>query len=176
MNEHYELVLPEHNGIQPRFGGLKCQHAKIETALRDLRADLASRKSTDVHVHQRLDLPTLDMQMDRTRLQQFGLSAFNVGQNVLVSLSGSSQTAPAFWLNPQNGVVYNIAVQTPQYRIDSLDAIYTTRSKVVAGGGGGAAQIPPGLKADTRCAPAADASPATASSIPFVRFPTLWLH
>ena len=70
-----------------------------------------------------MDGPALDLQMDRTRLQQLGLSAFNVGQNVLLSLSGSSQTAPAFWLNPQNGVVYNIAVQTPQYRVDSLDAL-----------------------------------------------------
>ena len=61
--------------------------------------------------------------MDRSRLQQLGLTAQNVGQNVLISLSGSSQTAPAFWLNPQNGVVYNIAVQTPQYRVDSLDAL-----------------------------------------------------
>jgi multidrug efflux pump subunit AcrB len=42
---------------------------------------------------------------------------------VLLSLSGSSQTAPAFWLNPQNGVVYNIAVQTPQYRVDTLDSL-----------------------------------------------------
>jgi multidrug efflux pump subunit AcrB len=79
--------------------------------------------AVDAHVHQRMDSPTLDLQMDRTRLQQLGLTAFNVGQNVLVSLSGSSQTAPAFWLNPQNGVVYNIAVQTPQYRVDSLDAL-----------------------------------------------------
>ena len=79
--------------------------------------------AVDVHIHQRLDNPTVDLQMDRTRLQQVGLTAFNVGQNVLVSLSGSSQTAPAFWLNPQNGVVYNIAVQTPQYRVDSLDAL-----------------------------------------------------
>ena len=79
--------------------------------------------AVDAHVHQRLDGPSLDMQMDRTRLQQFGLSAFNVGQNVLVALSGSSQTSPAFWLNPQNGVVYNIVVQTPQYRVDSLDAL-----------------------------------------------------
>ena len=71
---------------------------------------------------------------DRTRLQQLGLSAFNVGQNVLVSLSGSSQTAPAFWLNPQNGVVYNITVQTPQYKVDSLDALLNTP---VTGGGGG---------------------------------------
>ncbi len=79
--------------------------------------------AVDAHVHQRLDGPSLDMQMDRTRLQQYGLSAANVGQNVLVALSGSSQTAPAFWLNPQNGVVYNVAVQSPQYQVDSLDAL-----------------------------------------------------
>lgn len=79
--------------------------------------------AVDVHVHQRLDNPAVDLTMDRTRLQQVGLTAFNVGQNVLVSLSGSFQTAPAFWLNPQNGVVYQIAVQTPQYRVDSLDAL-----------------------------------------------------
>lgn len=79
--------------------------------------------AVDAHVHQRLDAPALNLQMDRSRLQQVGLTAANVGQNVLISLSGSSQTAPAFWLNPQNGVVYNIAVQTPQYQIDSLDAL-----------------------------------------------------
>jgi len=79
--------------------------------------------AVDAHVHQRLNLPALNLQMDRSRLQQLGLSAANVGQNVLISLSGSSQTAPAFWLNPQNGVVYSIAVQTPQYQIDSLDAL-----------------------------------------------------
>jgi multidrug efflux pump subunit AcrB len=79
--------------------------------------------AVDAHVHQRLNAPAVNLQMDRTRLQQVGLSAANVGQNVLISLSGSSQTAPAFWLNPQNGVVYNIAVQTPQYNVDSLDAL-----------------------------------------------------
>jgi multidrug efflux pump subunit AcrB len=93
-----------------------------------LAADLVKRikqipGAVDAHVHQRLDAPAVNLQMDRTRLQQMGLSAQNVGQNVLVSLSGSSQTAPAFWLNPANGVVYQIAVQAPQYRVDSLDAL-----------------------------------------------------
>jgi multidrug efflux pump subunit AcrB len=102
--------------------------------------------AVDAHVHQRLDAPTVDMQMDRTRLQQFGLSAFNVGQNVLVSLSGSSQTQPAFWLNPQNGIVYNIAVQTPQYKIDSLDALLNmpvagTGNAAAAAGGSGGTQL-----------------------------------
>jgi len=94
--------------------------------------------AVDAHVHQRLDGPGLNLQMDRTRLQQFGLTASNVGQNVLIALSGSSQTAPAFWLNPQNGVVYNIAVQSPQYSVDSLDSLLNipvgTGTSAAAGG------------------------------------------
>ena len=91
--------------------------------------------AVDAHVHQRLNQPAVNLQMDRTRLQQLGLTAANVGQNVLISLSGSSQTAPAFWLNPQNGVVYSIAVQAPQYNVDSLDALLNM--PVGAGGGAG---------------------------------------
>jgi CzcA family heavy metal efflux pump len=94
--------------------------------------------AVDAHVHQRLDGPSLSLQMDRTRLQQYGLTASNVGQNVLIALSGSSQTAPAFWLNPQNGVVYSIAVQSPQYKVDSLDALLN----IPVGTATGAAQTP----------------------------------
>ncbi|HEX2827520.1 MAG TPA: efflux RND transporter permease subunit [Burkholderiales bacterium] len=79
--------------------------------------------AVDVHVHQRLDNPAVDLQMDRSRLQQVGLTAFNVGQNVLVTLAGSAQTAPAFWLNPQNGIVYSVQVSTPQYQVNSLDSL-----------------------------------------------------
>jgi multidrug efflux pump subunit AcrB len=96
--------------------------------------------AVDAHVHQRLDNPTVDLQVDRSRLQQLGLSASNVGQNLLIALSGSSQTAPAFWLNPQNGVVYNVAVQAPQYRVDSLDALLNI--PVAASQGGAAANAP----------------------------------
>ncbi len=79
--------------------------------------------AVDVHVHQRLDNPAIDLRMDRARLQQVGMTAFNVGQNVLISLSGSAQTAPAFWLNPANGVVYSVQMSAPQYSIDSLDGL-----------------------------------------------------
>ena len=82
--------------------------------------------AVDVHIQQRIDQPTKRLVMDRAQLQQLGLSPTNVAQDMLVSLSGSFQTAPAFWLNPANGVVYNIAVQTPQYRVDSLDALMRT--------------------------------------------------
>jgi multidrug efflux pump subunit AcrB len=95
--------------------------------------------AVDTHVHQRMDLPAIDLQMDRTRLQQLGLTAFNVGQNVLISLSGSSQTSPAFWLNPQSGIVYQIQVQAPQYRVDSLDSLM---NMPVAGTGNAGAGSP----------------------------------
>jgi multidrug efflux pump subunit AcrB len=79
-----------------------------------------------VHVHQAFDLPTLKLDLDRARVQSVGLSARDVAQNVLVSLSSSFQTAPSFWVDPSNGVSYSVAVQTPQYRIDSLQALENT--------------------------------------------------
>ncbi|HUO54268.1 MAG TPA: efflux RND transporter permease subunit [Rhodoblastus sp.] len=77
--------------------------------------------AVDVHILQRLDQPNKRLVMDRVRLQQVGLNAISVGQNVLISLSGSSQTSPTFWLSPKNGVSYNITAQTPQYNIGSVD-------------------------------------------------------
>ncbi len=79
--------------------------------------------ATDVHVQQLLSLPTLRMDIDRNRVTQVGLTARDVAQSVLVSLSGSFQTAPNFWLNPRNGVTYQMAVQTPQYRITDLQDV-----------------------------------------------------
>jgi len=82
--------------------------------------------AVDAHIQQRLDEPAVGLQIDRTKVQQLGMSASDVANNVLLSLSGSSQTQPAFWLNPANGIVYNIAVQSPQYRVDSVDALLRT--------------------------------------------------
>jgi multidrug efflux pump subunit AcrB len=82
--------------------------------------------AADVHVQQMLDLPTLRMDMDRIRITQVGLNARDVAQSVLVSLSGSFQTAPNFWLNTSNGVTYQVAVQSPQYRILSLQDLMNT--------------------------------------------------
>ncbi len=77
--------------------------------------------AVDAHVHQKLNAPGIALEMDRSRLQQMGLNAQNVGQNVLIALSGSSQTSPAFWLNPKNGVVYSIVIQNPQYSFQSIN-------------------------------------------------------
>ena len=86
--------------------------------------------AVDVHILQKLNQPTLALTMDRTHIKQLGLNPVDLAQNLLVSLSGSFQTAPAFWLNPLNGVVYNIAVQTPQYQIADMDSLLRTPVKV----------------------------------------------
>jgi len=76
--------------------------------------------AADVHVQQLLSSPTLHLDIDRTRVTQVGLTTRDVAQSVLVSLSGSFQTAPNFWLNPRNAVTYQVAVQAPQYRMTSM--------------------------------------------------------
>ncbi len=76
--------------------------------------------TADVHVQQLLSLPTLHMDIERTRVTQVGLTARDVAQSALVSLSGSFQTSPNFWLNPKNEVTYQVAVQSPQYRLTNL--------------------------------------------------------
>ncbi len=76
--------------------------------------------AADVHVQQLLSDPTLHMDIERTRVTQVGLTARDVAQSLLVTLSGSFQTSPNFWLNPRNEVTYQIAVQAPQYRMTNL--------------------------------------------------------
>ncbi|WP_321872462.1 efflux RND transporter permease subunit [Burkholderia ubonensis] len=82
--------------------------------------------AVDAHVLQRNDQPTLVADMDRTRMQQLNLSAQNVAQNMLISLSGSAQTTPSFWVNPKTGVQYPLAIQTPQYDIGSVGDLLGT--------------------------------------------------
>ncbi|HZP23726.1 MAG TPA: efflux RND transporter permease subunit, partial [Terriglobales bacterium] len=82
--------------------------------------------TADVHVQQLLDLPTLHLDIERTRMAQVGMNARDVAESVLVSLSGSFATSPNFWLNPSNGVSYQVAVQSPQYRITSIQDLMNT--------------------------------------------------
>ncbi len=89
--------------------------------------------AVDVHILQRLDLPTLRLEMDRTRLQQVNLTAATVAEDVLISLSGSSQTSPAFWLSPKNFVSYNVTAQTPQYHMNNVDDLL--RTPITSGSG-----------------------------------------
>ncbi len=77
----------------------------------------------DLRVHQEFNQPELRVDVDRTRAAEVGFTQRDVANNLLISLSGSGQTTPTFWLNPATGVTYAVATQTPQYRQDSLAAL-----------------------------------------------------
>ena len=76
--------------------------------------------ATDLRIQQPFDEPYLRMRVERTKAEQLGFTAHDIAQNLLVSLSGSFQTSPTFWVDPKNHVSYQIATQTPQYRTDTL--------------------------------------------------------
>ncbi len=82
--------------------------------------------AADVHIHQVVDYPSINLDVDRAKAGQLGLSQRDVANSVMISLSGSGMIAPTQWLNWVNGVNYNVSVQTPQYRIDNLDALMRT--------------------------------------------------
>ncbi len=74
----------------------------------------------DLRIQQPFNYPKLHLDVDRTRAGEVGFTQRDVAQNLLIALSGSFQTAPAFWLDPRTGVSYSIATQTPQYQVGSL--------------------------------------------------------
>ncbi|MGH9712376.1 MAG: efflux RND transporter permease subunit [Candidatus Acidiferrales bacterium] len=79
--------------------------------------------TSDLRIQQPFNQPKLHIDVDRTKAQEIGYTQRDVAQNLLISLSGSFQTAPTFWLDPKTGVSYNIATQTPQYRVDTLQGL-----------------------------------------------------
>ncbi len=82
--------------------------------------------AADVHLQQIVDGPTLNIDVDRTRAEQIGLTQQQVSQSLLVSLAGTGLSSPSYFLNQQNGVVYSVVTQTPQYRLDSPAALLNT--------------------------------------------------
>jgi multidrug efflux pump subunit AcrB len=100
----------------------------------------------DVRIQQSRQAPVFDVAIDRTRAQQVGVTTRDVTNSLVVNLAGSSQVAPTFWLNPQNGVSYPIVMQTPQYRLDSLAAL----ANLPVGNAGGTPQVLGGLADFTR--------------------------
>ncbi len=77
----------------------------------------------DVRLQEPNDYPVLNLTVDRTKAQQGGFTERDIGTSVLNILSGSTQLSPQFFLNTKNGVVYNIVAMTPQYKVDSLQAL-----------------------------------------------------
>jgi CzcA family heavy metal efflux pump len=82
--------------------------------------------AVDVHIHQQVTYPTMQVNVDRSKARQVGLTQQDVANSMLISLTGTGQTAPNQWLNPLNGVNYQVVVQTPIYRNDTLQALART--------------------------------------------------
>jgi len=81
------------------------------------------RGLVDARIQQPGDEPTINVNVDRTKAMQAGLTQRDVAQNLLIALSGSSQTTPNFWLDPKNGVSYPLMAEVPQYDIHSLQTL-----------------------------------------------------
>jgi multidrug efflux pump subunit AcrB len=82
--------------------------------------------AVDLHVHQSGDYPQFNVNVDRSKAQLLGLTEQAVATNMLVSLSGSFQTAPSFWIDPKTGTQYQVAAQTPQSRMETLNDLGNT--------------------------------------------------
>lgn len=94
--------------------------------------------AVDLRIQQAFNYPELKVHVDRSKAALLGLTQSDIATNLLVSLSGSFQTSPTFWVDPRTGVQYSIATQTPQYRLTSLQALLNTP---LTTGKGGAAHL-----------------------------------
>jgi len=99
-----------------------------QTKNREIASELAARirevpGAVDVRVQQPGDLPKLEFTIDRTRASEMGLVERDVANSVLLSLSGSGQVQPVYWMNPKNGIQYLVNIRVPEHRIDSLSAL-----------------------------------------------------
>jgi multidrug efflux pump subunit AcrB len=110
--------LPAPLDIQVIGNNLEANHEYAEMLLQELKYVPGT---ADMHIQQPFNQPRLFVDVDRSRAQDIGLTQRDVAGSLLIALSGSFQTAPTFWLNPKNGVSYNIATQTPQYALDTLN-------------------------------------------------------
>jgi len=101
----------------------------------------------DLRIQQPLNYPRLHIDVDRTKASEVGLTQRDVASNLLLSLSGSGQVQPTFWLDPATGVSYSVDVMSPQYRVDSFSDL---QNIPVTGGGHSAPQILAGLASFSR--------------------------
>ena len=131
VNEILNFGLPAPIDIQISGRQFQQNYEFAEKIKRDVTAVPGA---ADVHINQVIYSPELHVNVDRSRAQTIGLSESNVANSMLYALSGSGQATPNYWLNPQNGVNYSVVVQTPQTRMDSIDAL---KSIPVTSGVGG---------------------------------------
>jgi multidrug efflux pump subunit AcrB len=110
--------------IDVRTVGYDKNNLSVARALRQRLAAIPG--IVDAHLQQEVDAPAFYAQIDRTRAAQLGLNASTVATNINVSLSSSEQVSPNFWTDPTSGIPYYLAVQTPEYKVNSLNALGNT--------------------------------------------------
>src|SRR6202030_928156 len=119
-NQTLNFGLPAPIDVQVRGKNAGASY-QIAAQLRDKIKNIPG--AADVFVQQEVNTPEIDVNVDRLKAQQFGLTQRDVVSNVLLALSGSGQVAPNYWLDPQTGVQYPVVVQIPQYRLDNLGSL-----------------------------------------------------
>jgi multidrug efflux pump subunit AcrB len=113
--------------IDVMVSGPNANHdANLAIARDMLRKIRAVPGASDVRLAQVPDAPDVRVNVDRTMANQVGVTQQQVANDLLVSLSGTAQLAPNFWINPKNGIQYNVLVQTPQYRMDNMSDLTNT--------------------------------------------------
>jgi multidrug efflux pump subunit AcrB len=133
--------LPSPLDIQVSGPNVKANRDFMKTLLQKVSGIAGA---ADLHIQQAYDYPQIDVDVDRSKAQLLGLTEQNVASNMLISLSGSFQTSPSFWIDPTTGTQYNVVSQTPQYSLASLNDLANTPlslSSGAAGGSGGTSQI-----------------------------------
>ncbi|MDP9149912.1 MAG: efflux RND transporter permease subunit [Myxococcota bacterium] len=127
--------------IDVQIVGPRGNNASNYALARRLRDSIARvRGAVDVHLAQVVDQPELRLKVDRAEASLGGATARDIATDALVSLSSTGQVAPSFWLDTQKGVQYLVAVQTPQYKLDTLEALNATPVHLPNGGIGGSPQ------------------------------------
>jgi multidrug efflux pump subunit AcrB len=123
--------LPSPIDIQVSGPNLDANRRYTDALLQKVRAIPGA---VDVRIQQAFDYPQLNVDVDRSNAQLQGLTQSQVASNLLVSLSGSFQTSPSFWMDPATGTQYSVATQTPQYRLSTLNDLATTPLRSGSGG------------------------------------------
>jgi CzcA family heavy metal efflux pump len=130
-NQTLNFGLPAPIDVQVR-GKDAAATAQIAETLQQQIEDVPG--AVDVFMQQEVKAPKLNIQVDRLKAQELALTAKDVSDNVLLSLSGSGQVAPNFWLDPKTGVEYPVIVQVPQYRLHNLGALERTTVRAATPG------------------------------------------
>ncbi len=120
VNQILNFGLPAPIDIQIIGAATQKNHAIAESMMNRLRLIPGV---VDLHIQQPMDEPNITIDVDRSKAQQVGMTQRDVADSTLAAFSGSFQTSPTFWLDWKNGVSYNIAVQTPQYQLDTIQGL-----------------------------------------------------